>query len=98
MQTATLIAATLFFYDHLLTLFAEIDLVWRAKWNTGKVLFLLVRYMMWPELCFILYYDFIGDPSDKCRITYTYSLYSLLVGITVADGLSLTPRGRTALT
>ncbi|KZT58931.1 hypothetical protein CALCODRAFT_225406 [Calocera cornea HHB12733] len=31
-------------YEYLLTVSKEVDLVWRAKWGTGKILFLLNRY------------------------------------------------------
>ncbi|EJD38088.1 hypothetical protein AURDEDRAFT_172850 [Auricularia subglabra TFB-10046 SS5] len=47
--------AALYFYDYALTLSAEITLVWRSKWGVGKVLFLLERYMKWPELLVLLY-------------------------------------------
>jgi hypothetical protein len=33
------------FYDYLLTFTREVSLVWVARWNYMKVLFLLARYM-----------------------------------------------------
>lgn len=37
-------------YDHALTFLDEVELVWPAPWGAGKILFLLTRYMTWPEL------------------------------------------------
>jgi hypothetical protein len=33
-------------YDHLLSLDTEINLIWLAKTNSAKVLFLFIRYMV----------------------------------------------------
>ncbi|KZW02512.1 hypothetical protein EXIGLDRAFT_459145 [Exidia glandulosa HHB12029] len=34
--------------DHVETFADEVELVWKAKWNVGKVLFLVIRYSIWP--------------------------------------------------
>lgn len=42
-------------YDYAVTLPGEIQLVWPAAWGPGKVLFLLARYMTWPEVTLSIY-------------------------------------------
>ncbi|EJD38096.1 hypothetical protein AURDEDRAFT_172857 [Auricularia subglabra TFB-10046 SS5] len=76
--------AALYFYDHSVTLSAEIDLVWRSKWGVGKVLFLTVRYIQWPELLVLLYYGFFNSSPPDCYLLYASTTYSLLVGVTIA--------------
>ncbi|EJD34772.1 hypothetical protein AURDEDRAFT_176167 [Auricularia subglabra TFB-10046 SS5] len=78
-------AAALFFYDHVLTLSAEIDLVWRSKWSVGKALFLVERYMKWAELGVMFYYDWINSSVPDCLPIYSYTMYSLLLGVVIAD-------------
>ncbi|EJD35253.1 hypothetical protein AURDEDRAFT_175677 [Auricularia subglabra TFB-10046 SS5] len=77
--------ATLFFYDYLTTLSSEVELVWLGKWGAGKILFLLGRYVMWPELMMVFYYALFKDAPTNCRFAVTYSLWSVLIGITVGD-------------
>lgn len=43
-RCAELASSIVIIYDHLVTLDDEIELVWRAGWSLGKVLFLLNRY------------------------------------------------------
>ncbi|EJD38099.1 hypothetical protein AURDEDRAFT_172860 [Auricularia subglabra TFB-10046 SS5] len=82
-------AATLFFYDYFTTFPSEVELVWRGKWGAGKILFLMGRYIMWPELTIVLYYALFKDAPNNCRFTVTYSLWSVLIGITIGDGVFL---------
>lgn len=80
-------AATLFIYDYFTTLSSEVDLVWRDKWGAGKILFLMGRYRIWPELVIILHYGMFKDVPSPCRFTYTYCAWSVLVGVTVGDAI-----------
>lgn len=41
----TVVGATMFLYDYLLTLGMEVDLVWSSKWTFMKVLYLAQRYL-----------------------------------------------------
>lgn len=43
-------SAALFMWDHIVTFQDEVELVWSSHWGAGKVLFLVVRYMTWPEV------------------------------------------------
>lgn len=49
-------------YDYVLTLPSEIILVWSGPWGPGKALFLLTRYMTWPEVVLAVY------RTSHCRI------------------------------
>lgn len=42
-------------YDYAVTLLDEVQLVWPAAWGPGKILFLLARYMTWPEVSLAIY-------------------------------------------
>jgi hypothetical protein len=41
---------TIFFWDYLLTLEMEVNLVWKSKWNFIKGLYLFQRYLPFTEL------------------------------------------------
>ncbi|KAL1941653.1 hypothetical protein VTO73DRAFT_7092 [Trametes versicolor] len=41
---AELASTVIILFDHLITLDQEINLIWRAHWGLGKVLFLINRY------------------------------------------------------
>ncbi|EJD38090.1 hypothetical protein AURDEDRAFT_172852 [Auricularia subglabra TFB-10046 SS5] len=77
--------AALYSYDYALTLSAEIALVWRSRWTAGKVLFLLERYMKWPELLVFLYYGSFNSSLPDCHLLYASITYSLVVGVVIAD-------------
>ncbi|KAL0958456.1 hypothetical protein HGRIS_000598 [Hohenbuehelia grisea] len=47
---AQLASSIIIIYDHFLTLSDEINLIWRASWSVGKVLFILNRYFALASL------------------------------------------------
>jgi len=49
---STLAASTIIVYDHVISLDQEIELVWKAPWTMGKVLFFLNRYY---PLCIVVF-------------------------------------------
>lgn len=86
-QCVEVAAATLFTYDYFTTLAAEVDLVWRGRWGVGKILFLMSRYVMWPEVVLVFYYALFKDAPTHCRFTFTYSMCSVLAALTIADAI-----------
>lgn len=48
-------ATCLFVYDYFTTFSDEVDFIWKARCGPGKLLFLLVRYVTWPELLSLIY-------------------------------------------
>ncbi|KAF9014840.1 hypothetical protein BDZ89DRAFT_962522, partial [Hymenopellis radicata] len=45
-------------YDYLLTLDQEVELVWRAKWNVTKILYLATRYLPFVDIVVVLWRKF----------------------------------------
>ncbi|KAH9475769.1 hypothetical protein JR316_0011328 [Psilocybe cubensis] len=54
------IAAALYIWDYLITFDMEVDLVWRSKWNTMKVLFLVQRYLPFADTVFLVLFQKVG--------------------------------------
>ena len=75
-------------YDYVVTLPDEIELVWPASWGPGKILFLLARYVTWPEVTLAIYrsshpfaFTLLTDlcpeqlfdiPATQCHSFFTY--------------------------
>ncbi|EPQ50397.1 hypothetical protein GLOTRDRAFT_133950 [Gloeophyllum trabeum ATCC 11539] len=62
---AELASSTIVIYDHLITLDQEIDLIWKASWTPGKVLFLTNRYYVLASVIFNNYVLFTTHLSDS---------------------------------
>ncbi|TFK63432.1 hypothetical protein BDN72DRAFT_321713 [Pluteus cervinus] len=52
---AALASSVIIVYDHLITIDAEVTLIWRSSWSLGKVLFIINRYY---TLLSVAYYDY----------------------------------------
>lgn len=59
-------------FDWLLTLDSEILLVWRSKWNTTKVLYLLARYLPFTSFPIILSRKFYPRIYYATGVTWYY--------------------------
>ncbi|KZV77834.1 hypothetical protein EXIGLDRAFT_694447, partial [Exidia glandulosa HHB12029] len=55
LNSFTIAGAILFLWEHIITSNEEFDVIWKSSWSLGKVLFLLQRYLVWPELIGALY-------------------------------------------
>lgn len=51
----TVAATVLTLWDHVLTLIAEIELIWRGKFDFFKVIFVLNRYFVEGTLIYVVY-------------------------------------------
>ncbi|KZV86298.1 hypothetical protein EXIGLDRAFT_750161 [Exidia glandulosa HHB12029] len=78
-------SACLFMYDYVVTLPDEISLVWPAAWGPGKILFLLARYVTWPEITLAVYQQLSDIPATECHSFFTYFSWSTVWGIGVAE-------------
>lgn len=78
-------AAALFIYDYFTTFAEEVALIWPAQWGSGKILFLLARYITWPELVIVLYIELFDVKPTLCHAIYTYATWSILAGIVISD-------------
>jgi len=79
-------AIALLIYDYLLTIYAEITLVWYSPWTYTKVLFLLTRYLPMANAYFILYDQlFLNTSADLCPKTFIVNIWLLTFGIISAE-------------
>ncbi|EPQ50394.1 hypothetical protein GLOTRDRAFT_101775 [Gloeophyllum trabeum ATCC 11539] len=67
---AELASSTIVIYDHLITLDQEIDLIWKASWTPGKVLFLTNRYYVLASVIFNNYVLFTTHLSDSFSVKW----------------------------
>ncbi|EPQ50405.1 hypothetical protein GLOTRDRAFT_133959 [Gloeophyllum trabeum ATCC 11539] len=66
---AELASSAIVIYDHLITLDQEIDLIWKASWTPGKVLFLTNRYYVLASVIFNNYEQFSSPHISPTRCT-----------------------------
>lgn len=58
----------LFLYDYLLTLFEEVDLVWKGKFGLASTLYLMTKYLVILGIV----YNVAGDPSQPLVSFFNY--------------------------
>ncbi|KAL4253247.1 hypothetical protein ABKN59_004733 [Abortiporus biennis] len=79
-------AATILFYDCILTFNNEATLIWPTKLNLVKVLFFLTRYMAFIDVTLVLFYQLApGVSIATCQWAYTASGWFIIAGIIVAE-------------
>ncbi|KAH8813567.1 hypothetical protein DL96DRAFT_1626366 [Flagelloscypha sp. PMI_526] len=75
-------------YDWALTLNMEIQYVWKSKWNLGKILFLLTRYMVIADVFLGLFWlrlRNIPDKQSECPVPFTAQAWFGCIGIEIAE-------------
>ncbi|KAF9559140.1 hypothetical protein CPC08DRAFT_530233 [Agrocybe pediades] len=60
-----IIASSVIFYDHVVTLGDEVRLMWNGKWSLVKILFFMIRYYALPSAIFSLYSIFTPFLTDE---------------------------------
>lgn len=78
-------AVCLYIYDHMTTFSDEVTFIWPAPWGAGKVLFLLTRYLPWPECFMTIYLEFFVKDLRTCHSIFSFLTWSILSGITLAE-------------
>lgn len=78
-------SAALFMWDHIVTLQQEFDLVWRSRWGVGKILFLVVRYMTWPEVMIAVYREIVQRQPALCHPFFVYTTWSSTIGTCASE-------------
>jgi len=75
-------AFALFYYDFLITLHLEIQLVWRSAWSYTKILFLLSRYIV-AVLGYFVFYNqvFLDVGADGCQWASRVEAWLLAAGL-----------------
>ncbi|KAG9219426.1 hypothetical protein CCMSSC00406_0005320 [Pleurotus cornucopiae] len=73
-------------YDYILTAYDERNLVWRAKWSVGKVLFLLTRYPTFVDVGMAIYHNIAPSiPPETCVLLYNVSGWMVIIGMIIAE-------------
>ncbi|KAA1476605.1 hypothetical protein DENSPDRAFT_874728 [Dentipellis sp. KUC8613] len=74
------------FYDFVLNLSDEVDLVWRSRWNTVKILYLLNRYFAFVNIVIGVYQE-VGYhmSSSRCHSLYTATAWVIAYGIGISE-------------
>ncbi|KAF8631118.1 hypothetical protein AX17_005163 [Amanita inopinata Kibby_2008] len=81
-------STTILYFDYLLTLDAEVNLIWKAPWNLVKVLYLIMRYMPFMDVTMILYYTVTpGVSTSACVTTGRIAPASIVIGVIIAETL-----------
>ncbi|GJE99945.1 hypothetical protein PsYK624_162210 [Phanerochaete sordida] len=79
-------AYALLVYDYLLTFEREVRLIWPAKWNITKILFVLTRYPVFADSAMVLYHNVGANLSvEMCRSMYNVTGWMFLWGIGIAE-------------
>ncbi|KAL4264400.1 DUF6533 domain-containing protein [Pleurotus pulmonarius] len=82
---APVACVALFFYDYLLTIIDESNLVWAAPWSFGKIVFFLTRYPAFVDISLMLYYDVGNGSKDTCHLLFKITDWMILVGVVIAE-------------
>ncbi|KZV88431.1 hypothetical protein EXIGLDRAFT_722673 [Exidia glandulosa HHB12029] len=76
--------AAVFAWEYALTFQAEYEFVWKAYWGAGKILFLLERYLVWPELAVVLFSDTANISAGRCHIVFGYTVWWTCFTVAIA--------------
>ncbi|KAJ3570795.1 hypothetical protein NP233_g4168 [Leucocoprinus birnbaumii] len=72
--------------DWLLTFQLETSLIWPAKWNNAKVLYLLTRYLPIIDVFLVMYHQFgLSLSAAMCEATYEAACWLVIVGMVCAE-------------
>ncbi|TEB31400.1 hypothetical protein FA13DRAFT_365354 [Coprinellus micaceus] len=63
----------------------EVSLIWRAEWNSIKILFLLVRYFIFVDSGVVLYYTWSASTLKQCLRSFATGTTMMAVGVVVAE-------------
>ncbi|TEB31415.1 hypothetical protein FA13DRAFT_1732855 [Coprinellus micaceus] len=63
----------------------EVALIWKSEWNTGKILFLLSRYLVFFDASIALYYTSTANTVKLCEPLFAAGSSLTVVGVTLAE-------------
>jgi len=76
---------TLLFWDYILTISAEYQLIWRADWSYTKIIYLVTRYLPIINVYFLVYNQMIQDVSPETCHSY-YWVVTWIIFLAVECG------------
>ncbi|EIW86157.1 hypothetical protein CONPUDRAFT_148263 [Coniophora puteana RWD-64-598 SS2] len=86
---ANLAGLTVLVFDYCITFSEEADLVWGRRWDTGRFIFLLARYLPFPGLALTNYAAIQAVNLKQCNGTGSNGLASNvlhIISILAAEG------------
>ncbi|TDL25230.1 hypothetical protein BD410DRAFT_632024 [Rickenella mellea] len=86
-QYATVAAVALVIWDYFILLPEEVALVWPARWNLSKFLFMVNRYLVFVDTALLVYVLILGDDATVCEITFKASGAITLTGFLVSESI-----------
>ncbi|KAA1472910.1 hypothetical protein DENSPDRAFT_839294 [Dentipellis sp. KUC8613] len=79
-------ALTLLFYDYLLTLPDELELIWGSRWTITKFVFLLNRYVPFFDTSLGIYHQLGPNVSDSsCAAIYSACGWMIAYGVGISE-------------
>jgi len=64
-------------YDIILTLPAEIELIWKSRFSRGTVLYFVVRYVNTVQMALdLIYYLWVDPPFKFCQVYFYFDAYT----------------------
>lgn len=77
---------TIMAFDWLLTFGLEYTLVWKAKWNITKILYLLARYLPFIDTSLVMYHQLgFALPEETCRRVFECTAFTFGVGMAIVE-------------
>ncbi|KAF8166951.1 hypothetical protein BJ912DRAFT_913505 [Pholiota molesta] len=82
-------ACTFFVWDYILTLPLELDLVWRARWNPMKVVYIVQRYLPFVDTVgLVFYHQLKGNLGEaECKVLYFTSGSMIIIGMSFSEAI-----------
>ncbi|KAF6758757.1 hypothetical protein DFP72DRAFT_1064856 [Ephemerocybe angulata] len=66
----------------------EVSLIWASKWNLGKVLFLLSRYLVFVDVGVSIYYNLSPVLTiPQCQKSFAAGSSLTVIGVTIAEAI-----------
>ncbi|TFK47498.1 hypothetical protein OE88DRAFT_1738417 [Heliocybe sulcata] len=77
-QCATLFALVILYYDHMLTLSAEVTFIWKPGLSLAKLLFLANRYLSFFANMALMCFSYRGFPAEICGQLSTFHQLAII--------------------
>lgn len=85
------VGLTILAYDYLVTMDAEVRLMWGSKWGMARVLFCISRYLPFVASAIYHYYLFAVESTltdyEQCFLLYDAAMWLNAISICAANGL-----------
>ncbi|KZV88432.1 hypothetical protein EXIGLDRAFT_722674 [Exidia glandulosa HHB12029] len=73
--TSIVAGAIIVLWEQIVTAQCEYDLIWKASFGIGKALFIMARYLIWPQIILILWADASRLSETQCRHVFSFTVW-----------------------